>query len=121
MVVGLEAGCSHTAHTTTHFVHFASFFTLVLFVLPFCLEVKGSLSLTSSTNPLQYPAIYMPKRSLPHRHKERSKSGQAAVDLNWDDNIESSDDEDGNGTRQKHTASSSESEEELTVEQQRKK
>jgi len=60
----------------------------------------------------------MPKRSLPNRFKELKKS-QPAVDLNWDDNIESSDDEDNNGNRRHE--SSSDNEEELTVEQQRKK
>ena len=62
----------------------------------------------------------MPKRSLPQRTKERSKKGQSAVDLNWDDNIESSDDDDER-SHLRHETVSSESEEELTVEQQRKK
>lgn len=61
----------------------------------------------------------MPKRSLPRRFKELKKAKQPAVDLNWDDNIESSDGEDNDGNR--YQQSSSESEEELTVEQQRKK
>lgn len=63
----------------------------------------------------------MPKRNLPRRFKELKKTKQSAVDLNWDNNIESSDDEGSNDNDKRHQEPSSESEEELTVEQKRKK
>ena len=67
----------------------------------------------------------MTKRSFGMRSTELTKKGQHPnLDLNWDNDIESSDEEENYNERrsgQKNSTFSSDSEDELTVEQKRKK
>lgn len=107
-------------HSHTHILQ--SHTGLCITSLQSFLYLHLSPSLPTKEKKVHSPFV-MPKRSLPRRASanERSRKTQVAVDLNWDDNIESSDDDDDNESRRRRQESSSDSEEELTVEQQRKK